>query len=263
MKCATLDLGTETENEAEEKSDTESSDSETDQAMSLSAAATAGTTSKKTMRLLGHIGKTQVLILVDSGSSGNFANKELASKLQLSVTQLPPMQVTIADGSKMISSEGITNLIWGVQEAKFSTPVRILPIKCYDLILGMDWLETCNGGKMFIDWKRKKMRFMHEGKRITLRGINASNSYCPQISGTELHQLIEHGAVAQLVTLDYREDPVSKMAVPSVIQQVIDTHDHLFQEPQGLPPQRDFDHRIPLIPGAIHVQKRPYRYAPT
>ena len=158
--CAALDLDSDSDRdsdtESEGKSVVEETEAPKEQAMSLSAAATMGTTSKKTMRLLGHIGKTQVLILVDSGSYGNFVSKELAVKLQLPIAQLPPVQVTIADGTRMTSTEGILALVWGVQDAKFITPVRVLPIKCYDLILGMDWLETCNGGKMFIDWKSKK-----------------------------------------------------------------------------------------------------------
>lgn len=35
-----------------------------------------------------------------------------------------------------------------------------------------------------------------------------------------------------------------------------------FQEPTSLPPHRDFDHNIPLIPGARPVNKKPYRYSP-
>jgi hypothetical protein len=64
------------------------------------------------------------------------------------------------------------------------------------MILGMEWLESCNKGKMFVDWTRKKMRFKHEGQRITLRGINANNNYCPTISSSELHQMVQSGAVA-------------------------------------------------------------------
>jgi hypothetical protein len=51
--------------------------------------------------------------------------------------------------------------------------------------------------------------------------------------------------------------------VPATIQQVIDQHSELFMEPEGLPPPRQFDHSIPLIQGAVPVQKRPYKYAPT
>lgn len=36
----------------------------------------------------------------------------------------------------------------------------------------------------------------------------------------------------------------------------------MFDEPSGLPPAREFDHAIPLIPGAQPVNLRPYRYNP-
>jgi hypothetical protein len=36
----------------------------------------------------------------------------------------------------------------------------------------------------------------------------------------------------------------------------------VFELPKGLPPPRDCDHQIPLIPDACPVQMRPYRYAP-
>jgi hypothetical protein len=93
------------------------------------------------MWLLGHIGKQQILILIDSGSSGNFISQELVNTLQLVLPQPK----------------------WGVQLHKFTTFVRVLPLKCYDMILRMEWLECCNKGKMFVDWTRKKMR--HQGGR--------------------------------------------------------------------------------------------------
>ena len=98
------------DNEAEQ-SDGDDSDSdseaprEKEQAMSLSIAVAEGTVSKKTMRLLGHIGKTQVCILIDSGSSGNFLNSTLVNKLALPVQQLDLVQVTIANGTKMCNTE--------------------------------------------------------------------------------------------------------------------------------------------------------------
>lgn len=39
--------------------------------------------------------------------------------------------------------------------------------------------------------------------------------------------------------------------------------DSVFAEPEGLPPDRPYDHSIPLIPGAQPVNVRPYHYTPT
>jgi hypothetical protein len=46
------------------------------------------------------------------------------------------------------------------------------------------------------------------------------------------------------------------------IQSLLDQFSELFAVPQGLPPRRQCDHKIPLIPGAQPVAVRPYRYAP-
>ena len=49
---------------------------------------------------------------------------------------------------------------------------------------------------------------------------------------------------------------------PPCIQAILDDHKAIFQDPQTLPPQRCYDHYIPLIPGALPVHVRPYRYLP-
>jgi hypothetical protein len=47
------------------------------------------------------------------------------------------------------------------------------------------------------------------------------------------------------------------------VQQIIEINDSLFKEPNVLPPPRDFDHKIPLLPGVKPVNVKPYRYSPT
>lgn len=43
---------------------------------------------------------------------------------------------------------------------------------------------------------------------------------------------------------------------------LLDKFASVFEEPSGLPPVRQYDHLIPLIPGARPVSMRPYRVAP-
>ena len=89
---------------------------------------------------------------------------------------------------------------------------------------------------MFVDWKRKKMRFMHDGKRITLRGLSSTNSHCPNISIAEIHQLIDEDAVAQIIELELTKDTATEVTIRVAIQEVIDQHQAVFAEPEGLPP---------------------------
>jgi hypothetical protein len=46
------------------------------------------------------------------------------------------------------------------------------------------------------------------------------------------------------------------------VQEVTRDFTDLFQAPSELPPQRSFDHAIPLLPNTIPINCRPYRYAP-
>lgn len=52
----------------------------------------------------------------------------------------------------------------------------------------------------------------------------------------------------------------SKVEIPLSIKQLLKEFDHLFAQPQELPPQRALDHAIPLIAGVKPVNLQPYRY---
>jgi hypothetical protein len=51
-------------------------------------------------------------------------------------------------------------------------------------------------------------------------------------------------------------------SLPDDLQSLLSKYHHVFAMPQGLPPPRDYDHQIPLLPGAQPFRMRPYRYAP-
>jgi hypothetical protein len=51
------------------------------------------------------------------------------------------MQVTMADGGQMQFSLVVPQISWWTQGHTFSSSARVLYVKCYDLIVGMDWLE--------------------------------------------------------------------------------------------------------------------------
>jgi hypothetical protein len=60
-----------------------------------------------------------------------------------------------------------------------------------------------------------------------------------------------------------QEDADSKVQAPRPdIPTLLDEFLFVFDIPSELPPQRQYDHQIPLIPGAQPVSMRPYRVAP-
>lgn len=63
----------------------------------------------------------------------------------------------------------------------------------------------------------------------------------------------------QLCAISKSSDDCEK--VPLLAQELIQEFQSIFQEPKKLPPHRDFDHGIPLVPNARPVTTKPYRYA--
>jgi hypothetical protein len=59
-----------------------------------------------------------------------------------------------------------------------------------------------------------------------------------------------------------QEQPSAVPAVLPEVQRILDTFSSVFASPQGLPPRRQYDHHIPLVPGARPVSIQPYRVAP-
>ena len=81
-----------------------------------------------------------------------------------------------------------------------------LPLKCFDMILGQDWLEAAS--PMWVHWSNKVMKFTHQGKRITLQGLHNDSKQCPVISAAKLKGLLNRRAITHYVhiTKGLRQD---------------------------------------------------------
>jgi hypothetical protein len=111
----------------------------------------------------------------------------------------------------------------------------------------MDWLEAHS--PMWIHWAHKWLCIPLRNSTVMLRGIQAS------VMQTALIQ------VCSIQDLSDKEQSILK-GLPDDIQQLLHQYSTVFEVPQGMPPVRDCDHKVPLLPGARPVQMRPYRYAP-
>jgi hypothetical protein len=243
---------------SEEEKESETSEEET--LMKLSYCAAVGTAAKKTIRLHATISGQPVLVLIDSGGSGSFISQKTVASLKMSTKPVPEVQVVVADGAKLPCNTAVSDVVWTCQNNVFSSTLRVFELQGYDVILGMDWLEAC--GDMWISWERKTLRFRHDGKRITLRGIKSRTDKCDQISGVQLHKLIRIEAVAQVIQQCPVQEKNQTTEIPQVVAKVLLDFENCFGEQQELPPHRDFDHHIHLHLGVKPVSVRPYRYTP-
>lgn len=115
---------------------------------------------------------------------------------------------------------------------------------------------------MWVHWKKKKMRFTHERKRIILVGVKDCTDHCSRLQTHKLRGLLKRGGVSQLVQLSPISPNSNPESMPEPVKTLLQTHANLFTEPKGLPPPREFDHNIPLLPGVKPINVKPYRYSP-
>ena len=137
----------------------------------------------------------------------------------------------------------------------------MLDLGGYDGILGMDWLSLW--GAMICHWKEKWLQFVYKGQMIKLQGLQSPESP-PAITEISVDQFVKWqkgNEVWATALLDPVTETISTTP-PSVIQTVLDTYSSVFQDPKALPPHRQYDHAIHILPDAAPVNSKPYRYAP-
>jgi hypothetical protein len=250
--------------EEEEEEEQEPSQDENVEAISseeltptISCNALAGISTPQTLKIEGYIKKKKVIVLIDSGSTHNFIHCKLAKDLNCFVYPAPEFQVMIADGGTINFSGKCNKINLTMGEYVMNSPMIAIPMGAADVVLGIQWLQSL--GTVAFNFQELFMKFSLEGKEIELRGITGKPGKVISSNGmTKLLKKGHQGIIAQLCSLDVQ---TSKPSIPQDLQRIIDKHSKVFEDiPKGLPPTRNHDHEIHLIPGSVPPNIRPYRY---
>lgn len=148
-----------------------------------------------------------------------------------------------------------------VQGVKFVMDVYVLELAGVDVVLGVQWLAGL--GNVISNYKSMTMSFLHEGQRVILSGSPLLE--VSSLPSKTFRKLVDSDVATGLFTMHVRLEttsPVSEI-LPTVappLQDVLHTFVDVFAEPTHLPPRRQIDHRIELLPHAPPVNVRPYRY---
>ncbi|GJY97858.1 putative reverse transcriptase domain-containing protein [Tanacetum coccineum] len=179
-----------------------------------------------------------VTVLFDSGADFSFISTEFAPLLNVRPSIVNPGYVIeVADGKKVEVDRIIRDCKLELGGSLFSINLIPLGHGSFDVIVGMDWLSQ---HKAVIVCHEKVVEIPVEDGRI----------------------LRVHGERAVGITkaLKSAKEDEPKLSDISVVREFEDVFP---EDLSGLPPQRQVEFRIDLVPGVTPVAKSPYRLAPS
>ncbi|GJV33683.1 putative reverse transcriptase domain-containing protein [Tanacetum coccineum] len=177
-------------------------------------------------------------VLFDSGADFSFISTEFVSLLNVKPSIANPSYVIeIADGKKVEVDRIIRGCKLELGNSLFTIDLIPLGHGSFDVIVGMDWLS-----------QNKAVIVCHE-KVVEI----------PLIGGEILRVQGERALGVGKTLMNVKVDE-PKVGDISVVRDFVDV---FLEDLSGLPPQRQVEFRIDLIPGAMPVAKSPYRLAPS
>jgi hypothetical protein len=162
----------------------------------------------------------------------------------------------IANGGSMKCGGHCENMCLQIGDYQLKSHMFSIDVGGCDIVLGTDWLRTL--GPILMDFKDLTMQFDQEGHQYKFQGITAGS---PEIiSSHRMEKILKKGHssfIAQLHAIQETETP----SIPQALQAILYKHQLVFSTPQGLPPCLGVhDHSIPLVPGSLPPNIRPYRH---
>ncbi|KAI3821399.1 hypothetical protein L1987_08966 [Smallanthus sonchifolius] len=197
-------------------------------------------------------------ILFDYGASKSFISNAFSRKLGYTInTIVKAFSIQTAVGKNSTVFQVTEDCIIEIEGHKFPSILFLLTLGGFDIVLGMDWLAA------------KEAQIICKRKRLQLKAPSGSpimvygdwNCMMPNIiSMIKAESYMRRGCEAYLAyVIDDRMKTNELKNVP-----VVCNFPEVFPEDlPGLPPDREIEFQIDLLPGAEPVAKAPYRLAPS
>ena len=197
-------------------------------------------------------------VLFDTGATHTFMSARFARTLDSPQEILShKFHTTLSSGEVMVSTHRCRALIVHIADRELYTDAVILEMIDYDLIIGMDFLSKYNAS---IECRRRRVVFnLHDEKYFVFVGeMRKKNKMF--LSTLEARKLLAQGCTGFLANIvDKRKEVKTKIdEVP-----ILGEFPEVFPEDlPGLPPDREIEFEIELVPGTNSISKAPYRMAP-
>jgi len=223
-----------------------------------------GTSGPSTIQVKAQINGLDIQALIDGGSSDSFIQPRIAKFLNLPVQPVPGFKVMVGNFDIMVVEGCIPSLEICLQGYKEQIPkVYMLHVAGGNLVIGNTWLKQLK--THIVDYESSFIRFLHKGHFVTIYGDKTTVPRQAQFHHIKRLMNMDHIAEAFTIQM-HKEEDVVKHVLPLLADMepelvlLLHTYAKVFEQPSGLPPQREHDHSIPLVQGAVPVKVRSYRY---
>jgi len=187
----------------------------------------------------------EVVVLFDLGATHSFVSNECVGRLGLAMRKLECELIVATPASGEVST---TSMCVGcpmeVAGRRFTLNLICVSIEGLDVILGMDWLSS---NDVVIDCGRRRVVFPD---KVGLELISSNQAVREIEARATCYMIVAHA---------------EKMSTAEKISRIpiVEEYAYVFSdEISELPPIRDVDFSIDLIPSAEPVSNAPYRMAP-
>ncbi|GJR84900.1 putative reverse transcriptase domain-containing protein [Tanacetum coccineum] len=201
-------------------------------------------------------------MLFDSGADRSFVSTTFSALLDVTPTTLDTSYaVELADGRISETNIVLRGCTLGLLGHPFDIDLMPVELGSFDVIIGMDWLAKYHA---LIVCDEKVVRIPYGNEVLIIRGDSCDGgSKLNIISCTKTQKYIEKGCQVYLaqVTSKKAEDKSEEKRLEDV--PIVREFPEVFPEDlPGLPPARQVEFQIDLVPGAAPVARAPYRLAP-
>jgi hypothetical protein len=170
-------------------------------------------------------------ILFDSGASHSFVSSSFVVKHSLPIATMKHTMLVSPPGGEMRTKHICPTVSITIRGVDFPLNLILLDSKGIDIILGMDWLSKYDG--------------VNQGTRKAVKLTKKDGT------SVEFVALVQSG-------LDSKLNQTKAIALEDI--RVVQDYPDIFpEELPSMPPNRDIEFLIELLPGTAPISKRPYR----
>ncbi|KAD6453055.1 hypothetical protein E3N88_07760 [Mikania micrantha] len=203
-------------------------------------------------------GVRDIYVLFDTGATHSIVSNLFTKYLMITPTILEPaLVITTPVGDSIPISHVFCDCPIQIESIIRKADLFPMQINDFDMILGMDWLSE---HRVTIDCQTRRVLFGDPMNPLFVYQGTQPRKPLKIISALKAQKFLSHGCAGFLASV--KVDSENKLSVSD--HPVVCEFPDVFPEKlPGVPPDREVEFTIDLVPGAEPISKAPYRMAPT